>query len=58
MLTFAFFVLLTVVVAFLMNWLFGKFFSECKCDQAARARKETERLGASTEEQDVSAFLG
>ena len=62
MYTFFFFVLLTMVMAFLMNWFFGRFFSPCGCQSNQTLADETAklhaRLGETTEDDDISNFLG
>lgn len=42
--SFLFFVLLTVVMGFMINWVFGSFFSTCNCDRIKNREHELEEL--------------
>lgn len=60
--SFIFFLLLTMTMAFLLNWVFMQYFYTCTdCSHAIKHIVETEKLahklGATTECEDMEAFL-
>lgn len=42
--SFLFFILLTVVMGFMINWAFGSFFSTCQCERVKNRENELEEL--------------
>jgi hypothetical protein len=61
--TFTFFLLLTVIVSFLMNWIYITFLgpSPCSCTKKVQHQKEhdkmTQELGQTNQSTDISDFL-
>jgi hypothetical protein len=59
---FIFFVLLTVVMAFLMNWVYMSFVYTCPVSVVASRVKATanlaQKIGVTTDEDDIDSFLG
>ena len=60
--SFLFFVVLTMLMAFFMNWIYMQYLHSCKdCTQTAKHVTETENLvrqmGVTTESEDMDAFL-
>ena len=60
--SFLFFMLLTMLMAFLMNWIYMQYVYSCTdCTQTSKHLAETEKLvrqmGSTTETEDMEAFL-
>jgi hypothetical protein len=60
--SFVFFLLLTMLVAFVMNWVFMQYLYVCTdCTHSSKHTAETEKLasemGASTDGEDMDEFL-
>ena len=54
---FMFFVVLTMLMAFLMNWVYNTFLHRCECSSKKDIDNLERHMGKTTEEDDINQFL-